>query len=235
MTITSTLAALQDVSLKGKSALRLWIGLLLVVHFFGLLGMQWHALQTWLGSWTPFQSFAQLTPASLMLSALGLLWFERRWTGKVVSFLLISYAVGFGVEMAGVKTGVIFGHYWYGENLGWKWEGVPLVIGLNWAMLSYATGVMAARWASERWLRASISALLMVWLDVWMEPVAMQQDFWQWEGHYVPVQNYLAWFAVAWGLGYLFAHWQVARQNAMALPLYLVQLGFFIGQALAGI
>ena len=38
-------------------------------------------------------------------------------------------------EAIGVNTGLLFGTYEYGANLGFKIFGVPLIIGVNWTVL----------------------------------------------------------------------------------------------------
>jgi uncharacterized membrane protein len=40
-----------------------------------------------------------------------------------------------------------------------------------------------------------MAALLMVALDVLIEPVAVALDFWQWENAVIPIQNFVMWFA----------------------------------------
>ena len=57
----------------------------------------------------------------------------------------------------------------------------------------------------------------MVLLDIMIEPVAIELDFWQWEGGNIPLQNYLMWFIVA-----LFMNWIISFNK-----LYLnIKLGF---------
>lgn len=45
---------------------------------------------------------------------------------------------GIFLEYAGVTTGKIFGSYHYGRTLGTGWQGVPYLIGLNWAALIFS-------------------------------------------------------------------------------------------------
>ena len=39
-------------------------------------------------------------------------------------------------ESLGVNYGLIFGNYEYGNNLGFKFFGVPFLIGINWIILT---------------------------------------------------------------------------------------------------
>ena len=43
-------------------------------------------------------------------------------------------------EILGVNYGLIFGDYIYLDNLGYKVFGVPVIIGVNWIILTYISG-----------------------------------------------------------------------------------------------
>ena len=45
------------------------------------------------------------------------------------------------LNITGANTGLIFGNYTYGNILGMKVLGVPLIIGLNWFIVMYCAGV----------------------------------------------------------------------------------------------
>ena len=72
-------------------------------------------------------------------------------------------------------------------------------------------------------------AALMVLLDFFMEPVAMQFDFWDWKDAAIPISNYAGWFGLAFLLHLYFQVTNVNKQNPLAPFVYLVQLLFFIG------
>ncbi len=87
--------------------------------------------------------FIVLTPAILLLSFALLLNFhtpvlDAKTTIVFISIFLISYFV----EVAGVRTGLIFGPYSYGRGLGLKLLDTPLLIGLNWVLLVYCTAAI---------------------------------------------------------------------------------------------
>jgi putative membrane protein len=86
--------------------------------------------------------------------------------------------------------------------LGPKIFGVPWLIGVNWALLTYASSSVAKFFSNNRFFAVTIGALLMLGIDVLLEQVAPKFDFWEFEGGVAPLQNYLGWFAVA-----LLAHW----------------------------
>ena len=176
------------------------------------------------------QDFILLTPVNLLVSLALVLWFHAGWDRGTRAFVVIAYLVGFGAELFGVQTGILFGEYTYGRVLGPKVWGTPLMIGVNWVMLSYSAGVIANHLLPERhWLfRGLASALLMVGLDVLIEPVAMHYGFWSWEAEAVPLRNYLGWFLVAFPLQCLFAFWLGRALNKVAIALFILQVLFFL-------
>ncbi|NUO03293.1 MAG: carotenoid biosynthesis protein [Saprospiraceae bacterium] len=174
--------------------------------------------------------FILLTPFNLLISAALLIWRHPVKDRAMWSFIGLCYAIGFIVEMAGVQTGMIFGEYEYGIVLGPKLLGTPLLIGVNWVILVYASAVTADRFFGKmpRYLRTALAAAVMVALDVLIEPVAVGFGFWSWAGGVIPLQNYLAWYVLAFLLIALF--YQLHRLqvfNKVALVLLVLQFLFF--------
>ncbi|TXB65591.1 carotenoid biosynthesis protein [Phaeodactylibacter luteus] len=173
--------------------------------------------------------FILLTPLNLLVSVGVMLSFHRGWGKPTLFYLLVAYVVGFGAELFGVQTGLLFGDYAYGKVLGPKVWGTPLMIGVNWLMLGYASGVLANRLLPGRsfWWRGSLSAVLMVALDVIIEPVAMAFGFWSWGGGEIPLQNFAGWMAVALPLQLLFAYLHPGLRNKVGVALFFLQVAFF--------
>ena len=96
----------------------------------------------------------------------------------------------------GVNFNLIYGSYSYGENLGLKIYGVPLVICINWSLLTIVSADIAKLITQNKVLRILIGALLMVLLDCLIEISAPRFDFWVFEDEIAPLQNYYAWFIV---------------------------------------
>ncbi len=174
--------------------------------------------------------FIRLTPLNLLVSLGVVLAFHRNWNNTFYIFLVISYLTGFCAELFGVQTGLLFGDYTYGSTLGFKLWGTPLMIGINWVMLAYATGVLSnTLLPQQHWLlRAAVAAGFMVALDVLIEPVAMRYDFWSWKHDMVPIQNYIGWFFVALPLLCIFTMTQPAARNKVAIALFILQVIFFL-------
>lgn len=200
-----------------KYRTQLSVGVLVIFYSVGLVGI--------LGEGG--QEFANLTPLNLMLSALILWLNHEHWSKKVVLGILFAALVGFGIEVLGVKTGKIFGVYEYGNALGFKFFEVPLTIGLNWAMLAYSSAVVVKKLSKNTVVRSAIGASIMVLLDVLIEPVAIQFDFWSWQSDTIPLQNYLAWWLISFGVLYAINHYNKWLENKLAIVLLLTQFAFF--------
>ena len=175
------------------------------------------------------EQFILLTPFNLLISLGLVLYFHKDWNKAIYSYIIIAYVVGFSAEVFGVQTGLLFGDYQYGPVLGWKLLDTPLMIGVNWVMLGYCAGVLAnILLKGQHWvLRGVLAALLMVGLDVIIEPVAIAHDFWHWDDVEVPLRNYIGWFLVALPLECLFAYWLPNVRNKVAIGLFILQILFF--------
>ena len=149
-------------------------------------------------------------------------------SGKKIALFITFFLGGMFVEWLGVSYGLLFGDYHYGRHFGPKLEGVPWLIGVNWAILTFVTGAIAQQWFKAFWLKVSAGAFLMVFLDFFMEVSASKFDFWHWDEAVAPLQNYVAWFGVA-----LLFHWILQRFKGegnvtFAYHLYAAQLFFFV-------
>lgn len=190
---------------------------LALVHIAGAIGFH-STLATY---------FIALTPFNLLLSALILLSTHQDFRPGFWVFCAVCFFAGLTVELIGVQTGCLFGSYQYGTTLGWKIIGTPVIIGVNWFILVYSSGAVMHRFPLPIWAKSALSALIMVALDYLIEPVAIRYDFWDWQNGIIPLQNYLMWFIVAFGLLLYFHRTQFDKNNPLALMLLFVQFAFF--------
>ncbi len=135
-----------------------------------------------------------LTPLNLLLTAVLLIWGLGIFNTKLVYAISAAFILGYLVEVSGVASGLLFGEYQYGKSLGWKLFDVPLIIGINWLILSFSSLGVTGRFISNSIIKVVFASLLMVMLDVIIEPVAIELDFWTWTHSDVPLQNYIMWF-----------------------------------------
>lgn len=196
---------------------------LLILHMVGFAGASFFDL-----------SIMRLTPINLLLSMGLVLWMHEPKDVRLVVFFVVVFVSGFLIEWAGVETGKIFGIYKYGENLGVKIANVPLIIGLNWVMLSYCSmnliGIATQKHQipNPEMVLPFLAAILMVAADFWIEQLCHKLDFWYWQDDLIPVQNYTAWFSFSFAFNFLFMKLRLATHNKSAALLYVLQVLFFI-------
>ena len=200
--------------------LKLALFLLISAHIAGIIGI----------GLPVHPQFILLTPFNLFLSLFIVLRFHENRDRRFWIYAAIATAVGFIIEVIGINTGLIFGHYQYDIALGPKVWGTPPMIGINWLLTSYLCGIVVHYLAPRAsvWGKALLGGAAMTAFDVLVEPVAMRYQFWSWENDTVPLQNYAAWFVVGSLVQFAFFRLGVAQRNGMALVLLACQLAFFI-------
>ena len=68
---------------------------------------------------------------------------------------------------------------------------------------------------------------MMLLLDLLIEPIAPQLDFWEFDSFTAPLQNFIGWGAVALPLQLLFYSLKIELKGYYYHNLYLLQLLFF--------
>ncbi len=189
----------------------------------GVIGLQLPML-------APF--FEPISPLNLAVSLALLLFYHQDWRPTFVVFAFLAMLVGYGVEVVGVHTGLIFGQYEYGPGLGPHVWGVPPVIGLNWLMLAYCCGSVTDKLQIPVALKVLTAATMMVLLDYCIEPVAVRLDFWTWFGQPIPAQNYWAWWIISLVLFSVWFSLPFRKDNRLAPWLLGFQALFFMSHCL---
>ncbi|MCS6990965.1 MAG: carotenoid biosynthesis protein [Chitinophagales bacterium] len=181
--------------------------LLVVIYYaIGILGLIFRP-----------EVFAPLVALSLVGTATLLFSFHHPWTRTYWLYALGVLVITWIIEWVGVRTGVIFGVYRYGEHLGIKLAGVPLLIGVNWLMLIYCCGMVVEALKIQPPWRTLSGAALMVAMDLLLEPVATELGWWYWQTGHPPLQNYVAWFYISYLLLLPFFHFRLRPLNPLAL------------------
>ena len=137
------------------------------------------------------------------------------------------FFAGMLVEWIGVHYHFLFGSYYYGENLGFKIDGVPLLIGVNWMILTLITGCISTYFFDKKIIRIIAASTMMIFLDFFMEVAAPPFDFWIWEEEVAPLRNYIAWFGIALILHTIYQAANIRGNVKLSAHLYLSQLAFF--------
>jgi putative membrane protein len=164
-----------------------------------------------------------------LLFAVALLLFNAEGIGKTyIGWFLFVALAGYLVELLGIETGWVFGEYQYGSGLGLKLFDVPFIIGFNWAVLVFASAAIVNKFSIPGWLKAALAATIMVLYDVLLEPVAVRFDFWNWNGGAIPMQNYIAWWIIAFLMLLGITYFTKNLRNRIALYIIAAQAIFFI-------
>ncbi len=170
----------------------------------------------------------KLVWVNLLFTLVILLTYHKKWSKEFVFTSLLIAFTGFLIEVIGVKTGYIFGYYQYGYSLGFMLWDTPLMMMVNWLITAYITRQIAEMIAKDTFLVSVLAAILMVLLDFFLEPFAINHGLWQWNSGRVPLHNYVGWFVSGIIIQYLFIKAIKFPPNKLSLPIYLIQLAFFI-------
>ena len=199
---------------------RIGVVLIVLFHTVGLVGFLVPGLR---------HLFLQLVPYHLLLMTAVIAYAHKPLNRHFLQFLAMVVVAGFVVEWLGVHTGWLFGNYHYGDTLGFKLNGIPIIIGFNWFLLVYGAATLIQRGSFKSLtLRVVSGALLLVSLDLIIEPVAVQFNYWQWANSpAAPAKNYICWFLVSAALLFLFEKFKFSNQGDAGPALLVSQLLFF--------
>lgn len=210
---------IQFISLAARYKTAILITILVIFYTVGIVGLLNERSRA---------DFLPLSFMNLLLSSAIMIGSRKTKKVPFILFLILAFFVGMAVEWIGVHTGYLFGNYYYGSNLGAKIDGVPLIIGINWGVLTVCCCNFTSLLVKKSvWLSCLISAFLMMLLDVLIEPVAVTSDYWHWDSLNIPLYNYFCWFIIALPLHYLYFRWQLSEQNKVTFALFCILIVFF--------
>ena len=195
------------------------VAVIILFHLVGLIGLSIQATRG---------LFLNIVPFHLLLMLAVIISGHNRFNSDFGVFLLLIFWLGFIAEWIGVHKGWLFGDYAYGQTLGLKLSGIPLMIGINWFILTYVTGVAMQRSRFKSpFIRIFSGAGLLVLLDVLIEPIAIRFDYWHWNSGNIPIKNYVCWFLIAGVMLYVFELFRFKKQSVAAPVLLLTEFVFF--------
>lgn len=184
-----------------------------------------------------FQQFAVVATTPFLFLADLMVLFSIAKTNKSAKrttiLLFLAFLFTFIIEIVGVKTGIVFGNYQYTNVLWLQILGVPLVIVLNWIVIiigSFTVSSWIADYFSYQstFIKIVLSAMLVAFLDYFLEPVATLLNYWQWDQEYISNQNYMAWFIISSFIIWALNKSKVNLRNKLAGLFYLLLLAYFI-------
>ena len=206
--------------------------ILVLVHTAGAIGMAFYDTAL----------FSGMTPYNLILMFILLIWNEEEKNKRFLNAFLVAFYVGLIVELIGVNTHQLFGYYTYGNVLGLKFFGVPVLIGVNWFIIVFSAYILADLLLGKlyfnkkhskniffaRFLQPLVGASIAVLFDWLMEPVALRLGFWNWDDSKIPVFNYTCWFIFSFLISCAFQVLRIGLTNWFAPFLICIQTIFFI-------
>ncbi|ADY14497.1 carotenoid biosynthesis protein [Sphaerochaeta globosa] len=196
---------------------------LLLVPFY-CIGILLHSIEATLPLMLLF------TPYTIAAtSILGFAFEIKARNRNLLIWAVVTLLVTLCLEIVGVATSLVFGAYTYGQTLGLKLLGVPLLIGINWTIIIMGIAQVAVRVLEKPLLAAFATAIFTVVFDYVMEPVAIAFDYWTWAEGDIPLQNYIAWFCIAFVFALLFAQHKLTTTNKVPTLIVGIQFVFFTG------
>lgn len=195
------------------------ISVIIIFHLVGLIGLSIPATRP---------IFLHLVPWHLLLMLAVIVLNHNRVDNSFMLFFVIIFIAGFAAEWVGIHKHWFFGDYSYGKTLGIKVLGVPLIMGVNWFLLTYSASVLMQRSRlKSMFFRIIIGSLILVLLDLLIEPVAIRLDYWHWTDGAVPFKNYLSWFLSGVVMLLIYELFRFKYQRIVAPVFLLTQFIFF--------
>ena len=175
-----------------------------------------------------FDLFLSLSPISLIFTFFIVVCSNIEVSYKSFATIIIIFFLSIISEIIGVNYGILFGSYYYGDNLGYSMYGVPLVIGLNWVVLTVSCGNIASYFFEKnKYLSIFFGSLLMLILDVIMEQVSSNIDFWYFNDDNL-IFNYITWFILGACNQYFYQSLNYTKNLVISVNVYLSFIVFFI-------
>lgn len=182
---------------------------------------------------------------------------------KTLLFAITGYLIAFTSEKLSITTGFPYGWYYYIDDTSqrelWVW-GVPFFDSLSYVFLtycSYATALfilsplaskgadlitLETRAIRQSWAALVLGAFLQTFLDIIIDPVALQGDRWflgQIYGYYenglhfgVPVSNYAGWLLTSFVLVVAFQRIDRKRDDTAPRGVFALPFRSLLGPVL---
>jgi putative membrane protein len=170
--------------------------------------------------------------STLLLSVTVLGYALENYGSKAYLLFVLAFVFGVVVEWLGKTTGFPFGNYFYAEQ-GPMIFGVPTIVPLGWwAFTMIALSVPSAY---KYWL----APLALVAWDVGLDPLMVQQGFWNFSpaGFYfgIPLSNFFGWYIAGFILLRLMIGLEprLLQDTSPTLRFTFAVQAFFIGVGLS--
>ncbi len=182
---------------------------------------------------------------------------------KTLRFTVAGYLIAFASEKLSITTGFPYGWYYYIDDTShrelWVW-GVPFFDSLSYVFLTYCSYTTAlfilsplatkgadlitleTRVIRHSWAALVLGAFLQTFLDIIIDPVALQGNRWflgQIYGYYeeglhfgVPISNYIGWLLTSFLLVAVFQQIDHKRDEKMPYGILAIPFRSLMGPVL---
>lgn len=191
-----------------------------VIYLVGIVGHSVSSLLPLMKVLTPYTLLISVVIVSMKLFRFDSL--------NVFYWGLVTFLITYLTEVIGVKTGLIFGEYSYGNVLGIKLFDVPIIIGLNWVFVILGLINLFQKLKTNNFFKGLYVGIGAVAFDFILEPVAISLTYWNWDDIQIPLQNYIAWFVLAYVFYLLFAYFKIDLRTTISRNYFIIQTMFFI-------
>lgn len=171
------------------------------------------------------QEAPDISYLTILLSALLVLVNEPK-SERSLSLFGSIFLLGYVIELIGVQTGWLFGDYSYESAMGPVIMSTPIIIGATWYAVVVGAANISRKVNASILGRSLLAGVLTVFLDFFIEQVAINYGFWSWESGTVPIYNYLCWFIFSAVFAYAYLRFQKS-DNRISVYLYIVWIAFF--------
>ncbi|MDX9925157.1 MAG: carotenoid biosynthesis protein [Ignavibacteriaceae bacterium] len=211
----------KKINIDGLEKIKKWvIPFFIIMYSVGIVG---HLVE-------PTRSLMiMLTPFTLLLCSFVLFYsIHKEIDSQLFSWLISTYIITFILEAYGTASGSVFGSYKYGDVLGWKLFDVPLIIGVNWVIVILGGLSLSHLISKNLFISSLITGFVALLFDYILEPLAMKLDYWTWSGNIIPLQNYTAWFIIAFIFAIGFNLKKIKIKSKIPLYYIIIQSIFFL-------
>lgn len=152
---------------------------------------------------TPFVVFELLGFISFFI-----IFFREISKRNAVRVFELMSALAFGMILE-IGNTYLAHTYYYSHLFLVEIAGVPLAIGLWWAIIIYCSMLLSDQYNIPWKLRPAMDALIAVLIDIAMDAIAIRLGFWHWsipltqEWYGVPYENFVGWILVVLSFSYL--------------------------------
>lgn len=196
---------------------------MLLLPIFYVMGFVFHLIDA------TYPLMLWMTPYTIFVTAvIGFFPDIKDRNKRLLVWAVATFLCTLFLEILGVATGWIFGAYDYGQTLGLTLLGVPLLIGINWTLIIMGSLSIVKRLTNHASLIALGTAMITVAFDWIMEPVAIALDYWTWSTGDIPLQNYIAWFLIAYAFTRIFVSMELKTVSFIPALIVVVQAVFFL-------